>query len=198
MLWSHQNVSICLLAYKAVSIHEQITVWERGKLKPNRHKSMNELSYEYFWWAEIFNDGKEVISFNHYLKRGLRSVNGVSSVKYKFHSVFGTCSEEKEKKMCCPLSLYFFLTFSLRFSHLLAHLSLCFCLALCLTSFLHSFPPLPFLIFPDFAYSPSTCQPSKFLCNCQNCVRKHFRYLYISPCCFSAASSLNGKCCWME
>ena len=94
----------------------------------------------------------------------------------------GTCPDER----CCsfvsvsalppPLPA---LKFS-RFDHSRHSL----CLSLCASrSASHPFistslPTISISHFPDFAYSPSTCQPSKFLSNCQNCVRKHF-FLFI-------------------
>lgn len=64
-------------------------------------------------------DGQTVISFNHYWKRGLRSVNGFSFVKYKFHLVFGTCAEEKERKcvVLCLCTFSHFLSSFLSLAH---------------------------------------------------------------------------------
>lgn len=105
----------------------------------------------------------------------------------------GTCPEERR---CSFVSVSALPPPRLNFSQF-DHSCHSLCLSLCLTSLHFYIPTHHFcLIFPDFAYSPSTCQPSKFLSNCQNCVRKHFSYLYISFAAFSAASSFKWQHCW--
>lgn len=144
-----------------------------------------ELTYEYFWCAEMICEGMSVISFSSVLKCCLFPPKQGE----KLNTVLWYMSKRE-------ILSFFCLSFSLHVSRIARS-----CQSPLLTlphapSFLHPYPPFPFLLFADFCLLTFHLSTEQILLQLPKLCQKTlwlFNY-FISSTAFSANGSLNGDC----